>query len=91
MAPKTASSSKASKKTTKKVARPSTCKVVVETAVVENTPVEVAEDNYDQEFATVLDDWRCSTRRGPSPRQSPAWKRVAHDPQGYGQEDEGSC
>ena len=53
MAKKT-SSSKASKKTTKKVAEP-VVEPVVETAVVENTQaVEVAEDNYDQEFATVL-------------------------------------
>ena len=52
MAKKT-SSSKASKKTAaKKVVEP-----VVETPVVENTaaPEVVAEDNYDQEFATVLE------------------------------------
>tara|TARA_Y100001935_G_scaffold254668_2_gene264469 strand:+ start:1265 stop:1843 length:579 start_codon:yes stop_codon:yes gene_type:complete len=52
MAKKT-SSSKASKKTaTKKVVEP-----VVETPVVENTvaPEVAAEDNYDQEFATVLE------------------------------------
>ena len=52
MAKKT-SSSKVSKKTTaKKVVEP-----VVETPVVENTvaPEVAAEDNYDQEFATVLE------------------------------------
>jgi len=52
MAKKT-SSSKVSKKTTsKKVEEP-----VVETPVVENTvvPEVAAEENYDQEFATVLD------------------------------------
>ena len=52
MAKKT-SSSKASKKTAaKKVVEP-----VVETPVVENTaaPEVAAEDNYDQEFATVLE------------------------------------
>ena len=52
MAKKT-SSSKASKKTSaaKKVVEP-----VVETPVVETVaPQEVAEDNYDQEFATVLE------------------------------------
>ena len=53
MAKKT-SSSKASKKSTKKVVEP---EPVVETAVVENTPAPevVDEDNYDQEFATVLE------------------------------------
>lgn len=54
MAKKT-SSSKASKKSTKKVVEPE--EPVVETAVVEKTPAPevVDEDNYDQEFATVLE------------------------------------
>lgn len=55
MAKKT-SSSKASKKITKKVAEEPVVEPVVETAVVENTDaVEVSEDNYDQEFATVIE------------------------------------
>ena len=56
MAKKTSSSkASASKKTTKKVAEP-VAEPVVETAVVENTQaVEVVEDNYDHEFATVLE------------------------------------
>ena len=51
MAKKT-SSSKAKKTSTKKVEEP-----VVETVVVENTQTQpvVDEDNYDQEFATVLE------------------------------------
>ena len=57
MAKKT-SSSKASKKTsTKKVVEPvEPVEPVVETPVVETTVLqEVTEDNYDQEFATVLE------------------------------------
>ena len=52
MAKKTSSSKASKKAAAKKVVEP-----VVETPVVENTaaPEVVAEDNYDQEFATVLE------------------------------------
>jgi len=54
MAKKTSSTKASKKTTTKKVVEP---EPVVETAVVENTaaPEVVDEDNYDQEFATVLE------------------------------------
>ena len=80
MAKKT-SSSKASKKTTKKVAEP-VVEPVVETAVVENTPaVEVAEDNYDQEFATVLEQLAVAqtTLKGLMSTVRQLEKRVARD------------
>ena len=80
MAKKT-SSSKASKKTTKKVAEP-VVEPVVETAVVENTQaVEVAEDNYDQEFATVLEQLAAAqtTLKGLMTTVRQLEKRVARD------------
>ena len=80
MAKKT-SSSKASKKTTKKVAEP-VVEPVVETAVVENTQaVEVAEDNYDQEFATVLEQLAVAqtTLKGLMTTVRQLEKRVARD------------
>ena len=55
MAKKT-SSTTASKKTTTKKVEPDVETPVVETPVVENNvTTEVVEDNYDQEFATVLE------------------------------------
>ncbi len=80
MAKKT-SSSKASKKTTKKVVEP-VVEPVVETAVVENTQaVEVAEDNYDQEFATVLEQLAVAqtTLKGLMTTVRQLEKRVARD------------
>ena len=80
MAKKT-SSTKASKKTTKKVAEP-VVEPVVETAVVENTQaVEVAEDNYDQEFATVLEQLAAAqtTLKGLMTTVRQLEKRVARD------------
>ena len=80
MAKKT-SSSKASKKTTKKVEEP-VVEPVVETAVVENTQaVEVVEDNYDQEFATVLEQLAAAqtTLKGLMNTVRQLEKRVARD------------
>jgi len=80
MAKKT-SSSKASKKTTKKVEEP-VVEPVVETAVVENTQaVEVAEDNYDQEFATVIEQLAAAqtTLKGLMTTVRQLEKRVARD------------
>lgn len=80
MAKKT-SSSKASKKTTKKVVEP-VVEPVVETAVVENTTaVEVAEDNYDQEFASVIEQLAVAqtTLKGLMTTVRQLEKRVARD------------
>ena len=82
MAKKT-SSSKASKKTSaKKVAEP-VVEPVVETAVVENTQAQevVEEDNYDQEFATVLEQLATAqaTLKGLMTTVRQLEKRVARD------------
>ena len=80
MAKKT-SSSKASKKTSsKKVAEP-VVEPVVETAVVENTQAVVDEDNYDQEFATVLEQLATAqaTLKGLMTTVRQLEKRVARD------------
>ena len=82
MAKKT-SSSKASKKTSaKKVAEP-VVEPVVETAVVENTQAQevVDEDNYDQEFATVLEQLATAqaTLKGLMTTVRQLEKRVARD------------
>jgi len=82
MAKKT-SSSKASKKTSsKKVAEP-VVEPVVETAVVEDTSATgvVDEDNYDQEFATVLEQLATAqtTLKGLMNTVRQLEKRVARD------------
>jgi len=82
MAKKT-SSSKASKKTSaKKVAEP-VVEPVVETAVVEDTSAKgvVDEDNYDHEFATVLEQLATAqtTLKGLMTTVRQLEKRVARD------------
>jgi len=81
MAKKTSSSKASNKTSAKKVAEP-VVEPVVETAVVENTQaVEVAEDNYDQEFATVIEQLAAAqtTLKGLMTTVRQLEKRVARD------------